>query len=132
MVGGVMASPGLPPLAGEMSDRTKGARRRHAPVGARPCGCPGAGWGTPSPSESSSPALVFTSMDVGTAGLAGDEFVVGDNRNFAFRLRFGALAGPAYPAPPRGSHKGVPLRVRLATARPLCPVGHFPRERGQP
>ncbi len=26
MVGGVMASIGLPPLAGEMSDRTKGAR----------------------------------------------------------------------------------------------------------
>ena len=38
------------------------------------------------------------------------------------------LMGLAYPTPPRGSHKGVPLRLR----RPPLSCGHFPHEWGQP
>ena len=40
---------------------------------------------------------------------------------------------PAYPAPHRGSHEGVPLRCCLAplVEGPPLPFGHFPRERGK-
>ena len=106
-------------------------RRRHALVGARPCGCPGAGWGTPSLPTSSTRALVLTSMGVRTAVVAGNDFMMVDTGSFASMLRFRALAGLAYPAPHRGSHKGVPLRVRSGFAPPLS-FGHFPRKRGQP
>ena len=43
-------------------------------------------------------------------------------------LMSGGMMRSAYPAPHRGSHKGVPLRGQ----RPPLPFGHFPRQRGQP
>ncbi len=55
--------------------------------------------------------IISASIDIRTADVPSDEFAVVDSGGFASMARFGALAGPAYPTRPRGSHKGVPLRV---------------------